>query len=282
MKIEAYAKINLTLEVFAKRLDGYHALRSVVARVGLCDILDIRATSDGEISSDSPYPDDLCLKAARILQEATHERQGATISIEKHIPAGGGLGGGSADAAATLLALNSLWATKLTRDELVRLAAKVGSDVPSLVMGGSVVMEGRGEKVAPLAPFAPFWLVLAFPGVFSSTKEVYENCISRVTDDPKILYNMRKCLAEGDIEAISHACMNDLTASAASLHREIASALVALKEAGAIDAHMSGSGSTVFGIVRDETQGRDVCAQMKKKGYEARLVKTLSGDVMAA
>ena len=153
MTVEANAKVNFTLEVFGKRADGYHALRSVVMPISLSDTLDIEETDNGEITSDTGYDDDLCVKAARILRSSVSSLPssiGAAIHVTKRIPAGGGLGGGSADAAAVLRALNELWKVGLSREELAEVGAQVGSDVPSLVMGCPVIMEGRGEKVTPL------------------------------------------------------------------------------------------------------------------------------------
>lgn len=281
MRIEAKAKINLTLEVFGKRADGYHALRSLVVPISLADTIDVVATGDGSITSNSPYPDDLCIKAAKALR-AYAERVGcnslrplrphdfgARIAVEKRIPAGGGLGGGSADAAAVLVALNELWECRLDRASLCEVAAAVGSDVPALVAGGAVVMEGRGEYVKEFGDFPPFYLVLVNPGVFSSTKEVYANCQPRMTDNPAILYNMRSALQSGDCERIGAASVNDLALSACALHPEIAQAMEALRQCGVMHPAMTGSGSTVFGLVPSEARGREVAALMEAKGYKA-------------
>ena len=272
MKIEAFAKVNFTLEIFGVREDGFHALRSLVVPVSLCDTLEIEPAS--ELSSDTGYADDLCLKAARMLAPD----RGASISVTKRIPAGGGLGGGSADAAATLIALNEVWGLGRSREELVELGAKVGSDVPSLVHGGAVLMEGRGERVSPFivgdGGFPVLHMVLCNPGVSSSTKEVYAECTSRVTGDPNILYNMRTALESGDLERISSAMVNDLQAPAVRLHPEIGGALELLRKAGAVGAAMSGSGSTVFGLVPDETRGREMAAFLNLHGFAAWYVHT--------
>ncbi len=286
MLVEARAKINLTLEVFGKRVDGYHALRSLLVPVSLADAIDVVATDDAAISSDSPYPDDLCVKAALRLAQcgaaASRTVLGARIHVEKRIPAGGGLGGGSADAAAVLVALNELWKLHLDRASLCKVAADVGSDVPALVAGDAVLMEGRGEKVAKFGSFPGFSLVLASPGVFSSTRDVYANCRPRMTDDPSIVYNMRSALLSGDFERVAAATVNDLAASACALHPEISLAMEALRSCGVSHPAMTGSGSTVFGLVPDEAKGREVAAHMEAKGYRAWSVRTLSGDVMAA
>ena len=181
MTVEAYAKVNLTLEVLGVRDDGFHEIRSVVVPVSLSDTLEVAATDDGLLESDSGFADDLCVRAARVLRAelagrvgASAARLGARISVAKRIPSGGGLGGGSADAAAVLSALNSLWGAGLTRGELAAVGARVGSDVPALALGGAVVMEGRGERVSHLPFAAPkLHFVLANPGVQSPTAQVY-------------------------------------------------------------------------------------------------------------
>jgi len=280
MKIEAYAKVNFTLEVFAKRVDGYHALRSVVVPTSLSDTIEVDEADS--VSSDSGYPDDLCVKAARVLGEFAASRgksaAGARIHVEKRIPAGGGLGGGSADAAAVLWALNEIWGLGAGPAELAEIGARVGSDVPALVLSracGPVVMEGRGEFVRPLfdSPTRPsplrLHLVMANPGVFSSTPEVFSRSTPRVTNDPGILYNIKTALASGELERISCATMNDLEAPAVDLHPEIAAAKSALSEAGALGATMSGSGSTVFGLVPDEARGRKIAALLGGMGLDA-------------
>jgi len=161
VKLLAHAKVNFTLEVLGERSDGYHALRSVVVPISLADTLEIEPTEDGSVTSDTGFSDDLCVKAARVLadlQPSTFNLQpalGARIRVTKRIPAGGGLGGGSADAAAVLLGLDDLWRLGLSRTELAEIGAQVGSDVPSLVLGCPVLMEGRGEKVSPLFNLQP-------------------------------------------------------------------------------------------------------------------------------
>ena len=282
MTVSANAKVNFTLEVFGKRADGYHALRSVVMPISLSDTLDIEVPEDGSITSDTGYDDDLCVKAARVLRnvrmfECSNARMpGARIQVKKRIPAGGGLGGGSADAAAVLRALNELWKVGLSREELAEVGAQVGSDVPALVFNAPVIMEGRGEKVSPLsASTSSLHLVLVNPGVHSSTKEVYAACEPRPLDGENATARMVEALASGNPEGIAAALMNDLQAPAVKQHSEIADALVSLKTAGVIGAMMSGSGSSVFGIVRDDAAAERISSEMNTRGYKAWPVQTL-------
>lgn len=281
MRIEAYAKLNLTLEVFGVRTDGYHALRSFVLPISLSDQLEISIAQ--ALSSDVPYPDDLCLKAARTLRSIgagtflTPQTLGANIRVEKRIPAGGGLGGGSADAAATLVALNELWGLMLSRKDLAEVGAQIGSDVPALVHGGPVLMEGRGEKVTPKrCPRLDF--VLVNPGVSVSTKEVYAACTARPLDASSATAALEAALAEGNLEKIAAAFVNDLQGPACRLHPEITDAIVSLRTAGALGVSMSGSGSSVFGLVPDAQTAQAIAADLKARGLRAWAVHSLSSD----
>ena len=275
MIARAHAKINLTLEVFPVRDDGYHALRSVVMPVSLCDTLEI-APAEG-LFCDTGYADDLCMKAARQLRDESGTSLGASIHVSKRIPAGGGLGGGSADAAATLVALNDVWGLGLSRTELAVIGARVGSDVPSLVVGGAVLMEGRGEVVSsvPGAPFPPIHLVLAAPREPSSTARVYAECVPRVGSSPSASDRMSEALRSGDMGAGASALSNDLREPAVRLCPGIAAAEEALLASGALAASMSGSGSTVFGLVESEERGREIAAKVASGGFWAVSVHTI-------
>ena len=231
MRLAAHAKINLTLEVLGTRPDGYHDLRSVVLPVPLHDDVEL-ARADAlsvEMPGGLPPERNLAWKAAEALRRATGCRLGARIRIVKRIPMGAGLGGGSADAAAVLNGLNELWGLGLPKARLVALAAEVGSDVPALTFGGPVLMEGRGERVAPLAADYPLpdlaRLVLCTPPVFVSTPEVFR--AFRPSDRGR--------------------GANDLQPAACRLHPEIAAALAALEAEGCTGVAMSGSGAAVFG-----------------------------------
>lgn len=229
MKLEAHAKVNLTLEVLGVRPDGYHDLRSVVVPIPLHDDVILEEADNVIDASGMDLGEkNLTVKAARALQRATGCTRGVRIGLVKRIPSGAGLGGGSADAAAVLNGLNDFWHLGLSRARLVEIAAEVGSDVPALTAGGIVLMEGRGEKVTPLPDYpAPDFtrFELRTPEVFSSTPAVYAEF--RETD--------------------RGVCRNDLQPAACRLHPEIAEAIRALEAEGCEDVMMSGSGSAVFG-----------------------------------
>ena len=289
MTVEAYAKVNFTLDVYGTRPDGYHALRSVVMPISLADTLEIETTEDGSITSDTGYDDDLCVKAARVLRSQISNLKfqnqvfpdsqiGVTIHVAKRIPAGGGLGGGSADAAAVLRALNELWELELPLPELAEIGAQVGSDVPALVLGGAVLMEGRGERVSRIGSSIEqsnnqnnrtINLVLVNPGVHSSTKDVYARCGAREKDAPSPTDAMIAALKTGDLAQIAAATSNDLQPPAVKLHPEIADALTSLRTAGATGVTMSGSGSCVFGFVPDAATAERISAELNFKGYQA-------------
>ena len=281
MTVEAYAKVNFTLDVYGTRPDGYHALRSVVMPISLADTLEIETTEDGSITSDTGYDDDLCVKAARVLKSSVSSLPssiGATIHVAKRIPAGGGLGGGSADAAAVLRALNELWELELPLPELAEIGAQVGSDVPALVLGGAVLMEGRGERVSRIGSSIEqsnnqnnrtINLVLVNPGVHSSTKDVYAMCGAREKDAPSPTDAMIAALRTGDLVQIAAATSNDLQPPAVKLHPEIADALTSLRTAGATGVTMSGSGSCVFGFVSDAATAERISAELNFRGLQS-------------
>ena len=277
MKVEANAKVNFSLEVYGRRADGYHELRSVVLPIGLADVLEIEPAADGVVSSDAGYGEgDLVVRAARALQAAcpSAANKGAKVHVEKRIPVGGGLGGGSADAAATLRALDEVWGLGLSAEALAEIGAAVGSDVPALVLAqhyrGPVLMEGRGESVRLLdagergrlaLSGLGDWMVLANPGVESATAEVYARCKPR-EKDPSCAFDA------------SAAPVNDLQAAACALHPEIASALAALMVAGAKGAMMSGSGSTVFGFADCRAAAERIGASMSAIGCRVWLARS--------
>ena len=254
MTIEAYAKVNLTLEVFGKRTDGYHALRSLVAPITLSDTLEIEPTDDGSLTCDTGFADDLCIRAASVLMSSVSRlpsHSGARIRVMKRIPVGGGLGGGSADAAATLRALNELWELGKSPDELAEIGSAVGSDVPALVLAqhhrAPVLMEGRGERVSRGTGDVPDGrLVLANPGIVVSTAEIYRLCVPRTVPATD--------------------AVNDLQEAAVRRHPEIGRTLSHLKAAGATNVMMSGSGATCFGFAPDAPSVQKIAEQVARSG----------------
>ena len=240
MTVDAHAKVNWTLEVLGVRPDGYHDLRSIVLPVPLHDTVTlteaetITCTMSG-LDLDVPQETNLAYRAAIALREMAGGMRGVRIQIRKRIPSGSGLGGGSADAAAVLNGLNVLWKLNLTKAELCAIAARIGSDVPALTLGGPVLMEGRGERVRRLHPEecailpCPEEIVVLVPDIFASTPAVYREF--REED--------RGCGP------------NDLQPAAIRLYPGISGAIDRLKRQGLTRVTMSGSGSAVYGVMRD-------------------------------
>lgn len=267
MTIPAYAKVNLTLEVYPTRADGYHALRSLVLPISLSDTLTLSLAET--ISSDTGYPDDLIVCAAHALQTATGCAKGVSVQVEKRIPAGGGLGGGSADAAATLVALNRLWALDLEINALAEIGASVGSDVPALVwgqLGYATIMEGRGEKVTPLKRLAPLSLVLANAAIHTSTAEVYRRAPVRAWGSTTATEQMVAALETGNLVRVGELLMNDLESAAEAAQPEIAALRTNLASIpGVLATRMSGSGSTVFALAATPAEAARIAEDFRTK-----------------
>ena len=298
--VAAPAKVNLTLEILGVRADGYHELRSVVAPLALADRVELRPLPDGAptelevvpdgVSADAigPAGRNLAVRAAELVRGRCGVRAGVAIRIVKRIPIGGGLGGGSSDAAAVINGLDRMWGLGLPEEERMALGAELGSDIPALVAGRAVRMEGRGERVAPLegsgggaGAGVGIPVVLANPGVVVSTAEVYRNCEGSLTSVPGICDNAISSLRRRDPYALAASLFNGLEAGVFRSHPEVGRLAGALRAAGAIGVLMSGSGASVFGLVEGETQGARVLAGLPG-GIWSRLTAILPDGVMAA
>lgn len=248
----APAKLNLFLHVVGRRADGYHLLQTVFRFLDFGDSLEIAPRADGEICLASPLPgvpreSDLCWRAARLLQTHTGCRLGADIRLTKRLPLGGGLGGGSSDAATVLLALNRLWRLDLPRAELQTLGLGLGADVPVFVFGRSAFAQGVGEVLEPWAP-APASYVVLTPTVHVSTPAIFAHP-GLTRDTPAVTI---AALSEG----FGH---NDLQPVACALNPMVAEYLGWLQERG--EARMTGSGACVFAAFPDRATAEKVFAQ---------------------
>ena len=270
--IDAPGKVNLTLEILGKRPDGYHDLRSVLLPVSLYETITVTERADGDVTchTDSdggvalsalrhlPLEDQLAVKALRVMQRLCGTQRGADISIIKRVPIGAGMGGGSADAAGVMRALHELWNADIPEADFLAAAASIGSDIPALLAGGPVLMEGRGERVTRLAlpglpPPLPLHLVVAFPDIAIPTKTIYQNfaasaCGASFSSAAAVA--IRAALA-GDAFAAAAAATNDLQSVVFKRFPETARIHALLLEAGALAALVSGSGSALFGIAED-------------------------------
>src|SRR5947209_8132054 len=177
LAIHAPAKINLSLEIVGRRADRFHDLVSVMQTVSLHDVLELTPSDDLELSCSDPAlqsSDNLVLQAARALRDTCAVERGCSIRLEKRIPAAAGLGGGSSDGAAALVALARFWSLRLERDDLIPMAEQLGSDVPFFLYGGTALVEGRGERVRPLSASPRSWFVLSKPPLSVSTADVFK------------------------------------------------------------------------------------------------------------
>jgi len=233
----APAKLNLFLHVTGRRTDGYHELQTLFQLIDLCDTITISLRADGLIERPvgpaGVAPDaDLTLRAALALQRASGTLQGADLRVHKRIPQGGGLGGGSSDAATTLLALNELWGCGLSLDDLVSLALPLGADVPVFVRGFSAWAEGVGERLTPVT-LPQAWYVIIYPGVGVSTREVFQS--------PELTRNSPLITIRAFFQSGGH---NDCEPVVRARSPEVAAAIDWLAREGS--AQLTGTGSCVF------------------------------------
>ena len=265
---DAHAKVNLFLRVISTRQDGYHEIESLVVPISLADRIVVRPAEKLRVEivgepAFSPGGLNLALVAALALADACAEAGGALVEIEKRIPVAGGLGGGSADAAATLLALNELWGCEVDAATLEQIGERVGSDVPAMLFRESVLIGGRGERLAP-AKVPPFHWVLIRLGFGVRSPDAYrwwDEDGGGTGPDPDALL---AAATAGDAEALGPLLFNDLERPVAARHPEIGEAARGLIESGALGAIMSGSGSSVIGLARDEAHARELAAGFER------------------
>ncbi len=269
LTLHAPAKINLYLKVHNKRQDGYHNILSLMQMVGLYDTLtfhDEGAHIRLEVAKGSVPKDgsNLVLRAARMLQkeiEKTHQiNRGVTITLEKRIPVSAGLGGGSADAAATLIGLNRLWSLGLSRAHLARLGGYVGSDVPFFFYGPSAYVSGKGEQVQKTSFASPGFVVLVYSGEPVSTAEVFHQ-IDAVIDLTKKDDTL-------NIREVLHHPENDLEKVTLKAQPNLVRVKTLLESFGGQGALMSGSGPTVFARFENEEKANNVASSMRGHGYK--------------
>jgi len=281
LTVLAPAKLNLTLEVLAKRPDGFHEIRSVIQTINLCDSLHFKLSQNIEFRCDASdwIPEDsLVFKAASLLQEATGCCKGATIEVSKRIPLVSGLGGDSSDAAATLRGLNKLWELSLLRDELLKLAVQLGSDVAFFLYGGTALVEGRGEIVTPLPPLPHMWVVLAMPPVTrlpGKTKQLYASLKASHYTDGQITERLVGELREGR-EFTPSLLFNTFENVAFTRFSGLRVSRDHIMKIGATNVHLAGSGPALFTLVKDRSQAEDLYIRLKHQRMEPYLAETLT------
>lgn len=280
LKVLAPAKLNLTLEVLAKRADGFHEIRSVIQTISLCDRLDFRLSEHITFKCDEPAwlsGKSLVPKAASLLQKTSGCHKGATITVHKRIPLLSGLGGDSSDAAATLQGLNQLWGLALPGGELARLAAQLGSDVAFFLFGGTALVEGRGEVVSPLPPLLHMWVVLLMPPVprlAAKTAQLYAGLETSHYTEGQITDRLVKLLTRGDKVALDK-LFNVFDNVADDSFSRLSDYRRRFLKAGVGIVHLAGSGPALYTLTGDKAQAKKIYQHLKQKGLEAYLAETL-------
>ena len=282
MQVEAYAKINLTFEVLGKRADGFHEVKTVMQTVGLSDRLSFEPWPTLQVDCDSRELSgeaSLVWKAAQALARSRGILPRARIRIQKRVPVAMGLGGGSSDAAAALRALNNLWETSATNEELAEIASGIGSDVSFFLWGGTALAEGRGEVVSTMPPLPRFNLTLVFPDLVISdkTRRMYSRLTPAHYSDGGITRRLILLLSGGGfvVESIRDCLFNVFQDVAEWEFPEVAQMRRAVMEQGGPELHLCGAGPAMFAIPSSESEHRAVADALQPKGAGVYLVTTV-------
>lgn len=280
IRLKARAKINLGLDVVRRREDGYHEVKMVMQMLRLYDQIDIEKTQESGIfvrSNLSFLPTDernIAYKAAKVMIDQFGLEQGVIIRIEKHIPVAAGMAGGSTDCAAVLYGMNKLFGLRLNQKKLRELGVKLGADVPYCLMRQTALSEGIGEILTPISPLQDCPILIAKPSVSVSTRHVYEHLkLDEQTMHPDI-DGIVAALADGDLYGVTDRMANVLETVTVPEHPVIDEIKKQMMASGAVNALMSGSGPTVFGIFDDEEKAKKACEDMKASGLARQIYLT--------
>ncbi len=279
MIINAFAKINLTLDITGVLPGGYHALRSIMVPVSLCDEILLEKGEKTEFSCNVQSistADNLCVRAANAFLQKAKVSGGVVLNLQKNIPFPAGLGGGSSDAAAVLKGMNELYGNPLNNEELLDLSAQLGSDVPFCLLGKPALCEGRGEILTPLSGVPKFHLVITIGECRLSTPEVYKKYDSMNLPLRNDTDSFLSALKKGDKKEIIASMGNAFTPVADILAPETKILREEMLSFGALTSHLSGSGPSVYGIFENETQCIKAAEALKAKGYSAFVCETLN------
>ena len=280
--LKAMAKINLGLDVIRRREDGYHEVRMIMQTVGIYDqiCLNREKTPGIRVKTNLFYlPDNennLVYKAAKLLMDEFSIEDGVSIDLNKYIPVAAGMAGGSSDAASVLYGMNKMFSLGLSQDELMRRGVKIGADVPYCIMRGTALAEGIGEILTPLPPMPACFVLVAKPGISVSTKFVYENLHAndlRPEQHPDIDAAIAGIRA-GDLKATAQAMGNVLELVTAREYPVIEEIKNFMKKRGALNAMMSGSGPTVFGLFENKTTARNAFYQLRRTNLAKQVYLT--------
>lgn len=280
MKIKAYGKVNISLDVVGKREDGYHLLSMIMQNIDLYDEIEVEKQECGIIleCNKSYVPVDnrnLAYKAAEIFKERYDIVDGVKINIEKNIPVSAGLAGGSTDAAAVLKVMNKLFNVNATEEELMELGLKLGADIPYCIHGGTALCEGIGEIITPIKPFRDKIVVLVKPAFGVSTKEVYKNFnLEKVKQHPKTA-EIINAIENDNLNFVASNMKNLLENVTLRKHKILIKIKEEMNACGAINSMMSGSGPTVFAFFDDMLKAQRCFEKMKKKYSDVFITRTI-------
>ena len=280
MKIKAYGKVNISLDVVGKRENGYHLLSMIMQNIDLYDEIEVEKQECGIIleCNKSYVPVDnrnLAYKAAEIFKERYDIVDGVKINIEKNIPVSAGLAGGSTDAAAVLKVMNKLFNVNATEEELMELGLKLGADIPYCIHGGTALCEGIGEIITPIKPFRDKIVVLVKPAFGVSTKEVYKNFnLEKVKQHPKTA-DIINAIENDDLNFVASNMKNLLENVTLRKHKILIKIKEEMNACGAINSMMSGSGPTVFAFFDDMLKAQRCFEKMKKKYSDVFITRTI-------
>lgn len=276
--VRSYAKINLTLDVLGKRMDGYHDLVTIMQEIDLYDTLCLSTTDDGNVHIICSRPElsneaNLAVRAVQAVLRRFSLKRGVLIELQKRIPVAAGLGGGSSNAAATLLALQQWWHLPLSAEEMLSMAADLGSDVPFFLMGGLALCEGRGERVAPLKPWWPAsmrWLLLVKPDISVSTAVVFGNLPKSDYTDGSHSRAVYTALQNRQVPRLED-LHNGLERGVLARYPEVVQAREAMLQAGATFVRLSGSGPTLFAPFAELDHAAQAQQHLRTQGFDSYL-----------
>lgn len=281
MRIKAYAKVNISLDIVGKReSDGYHLLKMIMQGIDLYDVIDIDKQREGiTITCNKNYvPVDernLAYKAAALFKEIYDIKDGVKINIIKNIPVSAGLAGGSTDGAAVLKVMNKLFNINASNEELMKIGLSLGADIPYCIQGGTALCEGIGEVITPLDSFKDKIIVLVKPSFGVSTKEVYKNFdINKVRKHPET-EKLIEAMKSNDLKFVAENMKNLLENVTLRKHKVLIRIKEEMNSCGAMGAMMSGSGPTVFAFFDDMFKAQMCFERMKDKYYDVFITRTI-------
>jgi len=271
LSLKSFAKVNIGLRIVVNRSDGYHDIETILQTIDLSDEIKIDETSRGiEVVCDTPGipqgQENLVFAAAKMTLEAAHSTRGVRIEIDKKIPSGGGLGGGSSNAAVTIKGLNSMFDLGLDEKKMHEIAKTLGSDVPFFIRGGTALATGRGDRLKHIEANKKLNLVVVFPGFPISTGWAYEKANSGLTPPDFDIKILASALERGDISSLCKRLYNSFEEVVFGHYPELLGLKKRMLRLGASGALLSGSGSCVFCIVKERKSARAIASQFSKEG----------------